>query len=100
MNLGTPADPTEDHKQLLRLLQRVHTYSPTTKSDRAREYADEIAGACSMGFITTLVVPGGSLHGHRWKMTVLGMSYLEHWAEDIEPEEERKFLDEEDAGIE
>lgn len=92
MNLGSPSEPTEDFKLLLRCLQRVHTYSFTVQSDHAREYADEIAGACSMGYVTTLITPGSSIYGHHWKMTALGLSYLEQWAEYVQAEEEENFL--------
>lgn len=99
MNIPSRDTPTEDFKNLLRLLQRIHTYAPKTKSNYARAFADEIAAACSQGFITVLVVPGGSLYGHHWKMTTLGMAFLERWAAQlIAAEEERNFLerDEED----
>lgn len=95
MDIPSAREPTEDFLRLLRLLQRVHTYSPTVKSDYAREYAVEIAAAASMGYVTVLVVPGGSLYGRRWKMTVQGLSYLEHWSSQISTEEQDNYLERE-----
>lgn len=81
----------EDHLDLLRVIQHVHSYAVTTKSDLAREYADEIACAASRGFISTLVIPGGSLFGKRWKVTVLGLAFLEREAAPIVASEEAAF---------
>lgn len=61
---------------LLVLLQRVWTYPITTKADLSREYADEIAEASSLGFLTTAIIPGRALHGRLWKMTPEGLLYL------------------------
>jgi hypothetical protein len=92
MNFEMNTRAADDHADLLRLLQRVHSYSITTKCDLAREYADEIAAAASRGFISVLVVPGGSIYGRRWKVTTLGLAYLQHEARAILEEEEVKFL--------
>lgn len=63
-------------RSLLSLLQRVWTYPITTKSDVARECADEIAQAASHGYITTVIVPTHTLTGRIWKITPDGLAYL------------------------
>lgn len=95
MDIPSQREPQEDFLRLLRLLQRVHTYSPTVKSDYAREYAVEVAAAASMGHVTVLVVPGGSLYGRRWKLTMLGAAYLEHWSGQISEDEQAAYLEHE-----
>lgn len=71
-----PPDIEARTRELVHVLARLWTYSLTTKSDEARAYADEIAEAASRGFITTLVTPGGSLHGRLWKLTPEGLQFL------------------------
>jgi hypothetical protein len=82
-----PPEQSAREVSLLCLLQRVWTYSITTKSDYARHYADEIAEASSRGFLTTLVVPGRPIHGRLWKMTPAGVDYLFAFAGTIADEE-------------
>lgn len=69
------------------VLQRLWTYSITTKSDEARSYADEIAEASSRGFITTSVIPGGTIYGRLWKLTPDGLAFLYANAEVLVKEE-------------
>lgn len=95
MNI-TDARPSDnegrDHR-LLSLLQRVWTYAITTKSDRAREYADEIAQAASAGFLTTEVLPNTGVFGRLWKVTPLGLTYLWDKADAVATEEALKYLE-------
>lgn len=58
------------------MLHRLWTYALTTKANEVRDYADEVAEAASRGFITTAIVPDGSLYGRLWKLTPLGLSFL------------------------
>lgn len=58
------------------LLQRVWTYSFTTKSDYAREMADVVAECAARGFITTEVAPYSDLYGRLWKITLAGLKFL------------------------
>lgn len=79
--MNTPTDPREAARlardtALVHLLQRIWTYSVTTKSDDARTFADEIAEASSRGFITTSVTPQTTLYGKLWKITPDGMVFL------------------------
>jgi hypothetical protein len=83
-----PAAELERDTALLLVLQKLWTYSLTTKSDDVRSYADEIAEAASRGFITTIVIPNGSLHGRLWKLTPKGTQFL--W------DEADRLLNEED----
>ena len=67
----------DDHLvPLLTLLQHIHTYAFTTKSDLARIHADRIAEAASKGLISTAIVPGSSHCGHIWKITTKGLTLL------------------------
>ena len=61
---------------LVHLLQRVWTYPVTTKSDDARGWADEIAEGASRDFITTAVIPQGTIWGRIWKVTPEGLAFL------------------------
>lgn len=76
--IGDPRPPALEDREvrLLQLLQRVWTYAITTKSDYARDYADELAEASSRGFLTTAVVPSRSIFGRLWKMTPTGLQHL------------------------
>lgn len=72
---------------LLETLRTVWQYNVTTKSDFAREYADYIAMAASMGFISTRITE--SIYGRQWQITSRGLVALEdHYGirEDEEPE--------------
>lgn len=70
-----PGEEEREH-ELLCVLQRVWTFSFTTKSDFARDHQDALAEASSRGFMTTLVVPGRTVHGRLWKITPEGLAHL------------------------
>jgi hypothetical protein len=72
---------------VLALLQHLHTYPQKTKSDLAREAAEVIAEAASRSLITTEVVPGSSVFGTIWKVTILGLYELKQGAQSIMAEE-------------
>lgn len=80
---------------LLKLLQRVWAYAITTKSDLARDYADEIAEGSSRGFLTTQVAYGRFVYGRRWKLTVTGNRWLEAHVGTIADDEVENFLERE-----
>lgn len=71
-----PPDRVARDGALVHLLQRLWTYSLTTKADDVRVFADEVAEAASRQFITTQIVPGGSVYGRIWKPTVAGLEFL------------------------
>lgn len=86
----------EDHRSsladervagLVHVLQRLWTYSLTTKSDEVRTFADEIAEASSRGFITTSVIPKGEVYGRLWKLTPEGTQFLYDHAHVLASEE-------------
>lgn len=77
----------ERRPELARMLNRLWTYSFTTKSDDARNCADLVAEAASRGFITTAIIPNGDLCGRLWKITPVGLAYLYHHADLIVEEE-------------
>lgn len=84
--------------RLLAALQRVWTYARSTKSDFAREYADEIAQAASAGYITTQVAPGPydpdfDVFGRLWKITPAGLTVLWVNSDLIAEEEVANFLE-------
>jgi len=79
-------------RQLLSLLQRVWTFSFTTKSDVARDFADEIAEGASRGFLSTEIVPGRAVYGRLWKVTSKGLSWLCANAELIADDEVRNYV--------
>jgi len=87
-----PPEPGERDGTIVRLLQRLWSYSFTTKADEARNYADEIAEAASRGLITTEVVPGGCLYGRLWKLTPEGLRFL-YQHSDILAEEEAAYVE-------
>ena len=62
--------------ELAMVLQQLWTYALTTKADLVRSHADAVAEAASRGFITTSVIPHGTLHGRLWKLTPAGLSFL------------------------
>jgi hypothetical protein len=94
-------------RRLLQILQRVWTYAITTKSDYAREYADEIAQASSAGFLTTQVAPGYAerhgdtitqgenqkvaAFGRLWKITPEGLEFLYANGDLIAEDEARRY---------
>lgn len=90
-----PPELEDREVRLLQLLQRVWTFAITTKSDYAREYADEIAEAASRSFITTAVVPAlaGTIYGRLWKITVPGLEHLLAFAHRIAQSEEAKYAE-------
>jgi hypothetical protein len=73
-----PAAQQEREAALVHLLQRIWTYSITTKSDDARNFADEVAEAASRQLITSAIVPGSdaALFGRLWKLTPAGTQLL------------------------
>lgn len=95
MDITDPRPPEAEGREyrLLCLLQRVWTYSFTTKADYARVYADEIAEASSRGFITTLVVPSSTIFGRLWKITSVGLQYHEANAHIIAPQEVTNYAE-------
>lgn len=90
-NQDKDSTDAQDHLDNLHVLQRVHTYGISTKSDLAREYADEFAALACLGYITTLVIYGGSIYGRVWKITPMGLLYLAHHAALIIQAEEQHF---------
>ena len=90
-----PSDNEERECRLLALLQRVWTFAITTKSDYARDYADEIAQAASAGFITTQVPPGydqpAQYYGRLWKVTPDGLNFLYENASRIAAQEVAQY---------
>lgn len=84
-----PAELRERDRALVHVLHRLWTYSLTTKSNEVRECADEVAEAASRGFITTSIVPRGSLFGRLWKLTPEGLAFLFDHATDVASEEAR-----------
>lgn len=90
-NTDKASSDAQDLLDNLHVLQRVHTYGVATKADVAREYADEFAALASMGFITSLVIYGGSVYGRVWKITPAGLLYLARHAPSIVEAEEKLF---------
>lgn len=76
---------------LLTVLQHIHTYAFTTKSDLARQHADIIAEAASKGLISTAIVPGSAHCGHIWKITTKGLTLLTGCYGVIEEQELRAY---------
>ena len=60
--------------RLTRLLEDTWQTPFTTKSNTAREYADEIALAASLGYLTTQ--KSTVLFGRTWLITALGLDTL------------------------
>lgn len=91
MNITDTRPPGEDGRKtaLVHLMQRVWTYEVTSKSDDARGYADEIAEASSRGYLTTQVVPHGTVWGRIWKVTPKGLTFLFHNSSLLTDEEVR-----------
>lgn len=82
-----PPDVAGRDGALVSVLQQIWTYEVTTKGDLARTHADEIAEGASRGFLTTLIVPCGSVHGRLWKVTPLGLAFLWSNADALSREE-------------
>lgn len=78
-----PPEEVERELRLLHVLQRVWTYAYSTKSDLAREFADEFAEGASRGYLTTLVAFGRQTYGRLWKLTAGGTVWLEANSERI-----------------
>lgn len=66
-------------------LSTVWQTDVTTKSDFAREWADYIAMAASMGLITTRVA--GDVYSRHWQITSYGLAALEEDADNGHEEE-------------
>lgn len=88
-----PKEERAREQRLLSLLQRVWTYAFTTKSDTARDYADEVAEASSRGFLTTQVVHGRELYGRVWKITAPGILWLAQKADTIADQEVSNYAE-------
>lgn len=67
--------PKRIDESLKKTLHTVWTCQVTTKSDFARENADFIAMAASMGFITTRIM--SEVFGRQWQITANGLQALE-----------------------
>jgi hypothetical protein len=62
---------------IIACLDSIWASPPTTKSDWAREYADEIAEMASKGFITTqIAIHPDTDFGRVWKITLTGLTVL------------------------
>lgn len=85
---SVPSDkPTAPHKRiepighkkidscLRQVLHTTWTCQVTTKSDFARENADYIAMAASMGLISTRIME--NVYGRHWQVTAKGLDALE-----------------------
>lgn len=58
----------------------------TTKSDFAREWANELAEASGRGLATTKIYPGLPQHGSYWRITAEGLIHLHSITEGLTPE--------------
>lgn len=76
------------------------TYAITTRSNRAREYAEELAEAASRGFVTTMVAvpaPGDQVvYGRLWKLTAWGYNHLMAHGHKIGAMETQEYVEEHD----
>ena len=66
-----------DVPRIIKALDIIAVHAPTTKSDFAREYADQIARLASMNLITVKVNP--DIYGRRWRITQKGMDELDEY---------------------
>lgn len=73
---GRPKQGSARKQAMVSVLQQVWTYGASTKGDVARSQADEFAEAASRGLLTTVIIPGGEVHGRLWKITGAGLAYL------------------------
>lgn len=85
-NLGVPLPPNSKSEvigqkriddKLFVVLKDIWQYQVTTKSDFAREFADFIAMAASMGLISTRITE--SVYGRQWQITARGLVALEDY---------------------
>jgi hypothetical protein len=60
---------------LRQVLHTIWTCQVTTKSDFAREHADFVAMAASMGLISTRIME--EVYGRQWQITSRGLAALE-----------------------
>ncbi len=93
-----PPDAQAREYNLLCLLQRVWTSGYTTKSDFARDWADEIAEAASRGHLTTLVAfqpnTRTCIYGRLWKVTPSGLAFLSLRGHVIADKEVKAYVEE------
>jgi hypothetical protein len=68
--------PKRIDENLRTVLHEAWTTGFTTKSDFAREFADFVAMAASMGLITTRI--NNQVYGKQWQITSKGLYALEH----------------------
>lgn len=71
-----PGNIPDRDAALAHLLLRMWTYPITTKGDDARAFADEVAEGASRNYITTAVIPHGTIWGRIWKVTPDGLNFL------------------------
>lgn len=71
-----PPERVGRDEALVSVLQEVWTYERTTRGDLSRANADEIAEAASRGFLTTAIIPNGTVFGRLWKITPAGLAFL------------------------
>jgi hypothetical protein len=80
MNISDTRPPDMEGRDtaLVHCLQRIWVYPITTKSDAARQFADEVAEGASRELLTTAVVPSkaGKIFGRIWKLTPKGLQFL------------------------
>lgn len=85
-NLGVPLPPSSRSEvigqkriddKLYTVLKDIWQYQVTTKSDFAREFADFIAMAASMGLISTRITE--TVYGRQWQITARGLVALEDY---------------------
>lgn len=69
-------DRTNPDHMVVALLYDVWDGAISTKSDRARYFADVFASAASQGFITTQLRPGSGLYGTAWRLAPGGLIHL------------------------
>ena len=67
--------PKRIDSMLKQVLHTVWTCQVTTKSDFAREHADFVAMAASMGLISTRIME--EVYGRQWQITSRGLAALE-----------------------
>lgn len=76
---------------LKQVLHTVWTCQVTTKSDFAREHADFVAMAASMGLISTRIME--EVYGRQWQITSRGLAALEeHYGIKTSEEEDQSDL--------
>lgn len=65
---------TELTRQMVAVCSHAWSAPFTTKSDFAREYADAVAAAASLGMITTCLRQGE--YSRHWHVTPLGIQFI------------------------